>query len=284
MNEHEHDEKSTLLVVREIAQMLRVSEVTAYRMLRDGRLPCVKLGRKTLRCRREDVDRMQQMGVGATNTTGRVVEEGRMMQENQQLLAAPRTEESTNAWLHVMSEKLGVWMLRLERELSAPPGYRLITDHGAIYLGDVNGLIVAKRFQSAVAATTGVLIRSIKQGVWEEQYAALLLKSCVDVPSDVEATVKAWFAEYFTQRTPLASRESVLSSRLPYRYDGQTYIFLSDVISWLLTINGVRKTPKELKLMLRASGCEPTVHGFRREDGRPTTRLVLMVPENLVAA
>ena len=199
--------------------------------------------------------------------------------------AAPLTEEAKDDILQAMSKKFGIGILRLERELSEPPGYRLITNQGAIHLGDVDGIIVAKRFQAAVAATTGVLIGSMKKVVWEEKFAKLLLKICVDVNIGPEATVhgqvKAWFAEYFTQQTPLESKEKVQSSRLPYRCEGHTYIFMSDFVSWLFTINGVKTTPKELGSMLRASGCEPTVHAFPREDARPTTRSVWMIPDSL---
>lgn len=108
--------------------------------------------------------------------------------ENQQLLAVPLTEEAEDDILQVMSKQFGIQILRLERELSEPPGYRLITNHGAVYLGDVHGLIVAKRFQAAVAATTGVLIPSIKKVAWEGKFAKQLFKICVDVNIVPEAT------------------------------------------------------------------------------------------------
>lgn len=37
-----------LYTIKEVAEMLRVSKVTLYRMMRDGKIQTVKMGRKTL--------------------------------------------------------------------------------------------------------------------------------------------------------------------------------------------------------------------------------------------
>jgi putative molybdopterin biosynthesis protein len=45
-----------LYTIKEVAEMLRVSKVTLYRMMKDGKIQTVKLGRKTL-FTEEELDR-----------------------------------------------------------------------------------------------------------------------------------------------------------------------------------------------------------------------------------
>lgn len=45
-----------LLTVQELAEAMRVSEMTVYRLIRDGRLPAVRIG-KHLRVRSNDFER-----------------------------------------------------------------------------------------------------------------------------------------------------------------------------------------------------------------------------------
>jgi excisionase family DNA binding protein len=47
--------KSTFLTVAEVAQSLRVSNMTVYRLISSGELPAVRVG-KSYRLREEDVD------------------------------------------------------------------------------------------------------------------------------------------------------------------------------------------------------------------------------------
>jgi excisionase family DNA binding protein len=47
-----------LLTKREVAELLRVSEVTVARWLKQGRLPAYRVGPRAVRVRREDVERL----------------------------------------------------------------------------------------------------------------------------------------------------------------------------------------------------------------------------------
>jgi excisionase family DNA binding protein len=47
-----------LLTMREAAELLKVSEVTVARWLKQGRLPAYRVGPRAVRLRREDVERM----------------------------------------------------------------------------------------------------------------------------------------------------------------------------------------------------------------------------------
>jgi excisionase family DNA binding protein len=46
-----------LLTVEQVAEILQLSTVQVYRYLKDGRLPKVKLGRRAVRVRPEDLER-----------------------------------------------------------------------------------------------------------------------------------------------------------------------------------------------------------------------------------
>lgn len=50
-----HYTKSNYLTVGEVAQMLRVSNMTVYRLINSGQLPAVRVG-KSYRVREEDLD------------------------------------------------------------------------------------------------------------------------------------------------------------------------------------------------------------------------------------
>ena len=51
-----HYTKSQFLTVAEVAQVLRISNMTVYRLISSGQLPAVRVG-KSYRLREEDVDR-----------------------------------------------------------------------------------------------------------------------------------------------------------------------------------------------------------------------------------
>ena len=51
-----HYTKSHFLTVGEVAQMLRISNMTVYRLISSGQLPAVRVG-KSYRVREEDLDR-----------------------------------------------------------------------------------------------------------------------------------------------------------------------------------------------------------------------------------
>jgi excisionase family DNA binding protein len=51
-----HYTKSQFLTVAEVARVLRISNMTVYRLISSGQLPAVRVG-KSYRLREEDVDR-----------------------------------------------------------------------------------------------------------------------------------------------------------------------------------------------------------------------------------
>lgn len=62
-----------LLKVGEIAEKLRVSRMTVYRLVTDGTLPAVRVGQRTIRVRRSDFMRY----LGVTRATAEDVAEPR---------------------------------------------------------------------------------------------------------------------------------------------------------------------------------------------------------------
>jgi excisionase family DNA binding protein len=51
-----NESRSQFVTVAEVAQMLRVSNMTVYRLVQSGQLPAVRIGR-SYRIRSDDVDR-----------------------------------------------------------------------------------------------------------------------------------------------------------------------------------------------------------------------------------
>jgi excisionase family DNA binding protein len=49
-------QSETLMTVTEVADYLQVSESLVYKMAEDGRLPCVRIGKKLLRFRKSEID------------------------------------------------------------------------------------------------------------------------------------------------------------------------------------------------------------------------------------
>ena len=52
---HKNKDEFTILTIRDVAEYLRMSEATVYRLVRDGRLPVVRIG-KTWRFRKDLLD------------------------------------------------------------------------------------------------------------------------------------------------------------------------------------------------------------------------------------
>lgn len=51
-------EKESLLTIKEAAKFLKVSEPTIWRFLKDGKLRRIKLGTKTTRVLKEDIEKL----------------------------------------------------------------------------------------------------------------------------------------------------------------------------------------------------------------------------------
>lgn len=67
------DADDRLLTVREVAEAMRVSQMTVYRLIRAGDLPAIRVGRN-FRIRESDVDRYfdsRAVGVGPVESGAR---------------------------------------------------------------------------------------------------------------------------------------------------------------------------------------------------------------------
>ena len=49
------DSAAQLLTIKQVAELLQVHEHTAWRYVKQGRLPCVRLGRRAIRIARQDL-------------------------------------------------------------------------------------------------------------------------------------------------------------------------------------------------------------------------------------
>lgn len=52
-----------LLRIPEVAEILQVSKTTAYRLVQEGGLPAVKIGKSSVRVRMEDLERYIQLNM-----------------------------------------------------------------------------------------------------------------------------------------------------------------------------------------------------------------------------
>jgi excisionase family DNA binding protein len=49
-----------LLTIKEVASLLKASEFTVYRLMRQGELPCIRKGKRFTRIRKADVETFLQ--------------------------------------------------------------------------------------------------------------------------------------------------------------------------------------------------------------------------------
>jgi len=186
------------------------------------------------------------------------------------------TPERREALLQTLSALFGTRILQIIKYTTDPPAYRLITEGGSISLGDVENLIVQNKLRSKLAAATGRYLPRFKPDKWDN-IAQQLLNCCVEQDLGEETTEKgqisAWLEQYLSDKSIMDSAEAALMSCDPFKKDGSTYIFLSDLQKWIRVVQMEKITPKNLGAMLRTIGAVPEKIYIDTDKGR-TSRSV----------
>lgn len=172
-----------------------------------------------------------------------------------------------------LSTALGVSITSVIKYQSAIPVYYLNAGGQTICLGDVDGLITQARFRSAIAASTGTLIKTMKQYLWED-IARILLQSCevrdTGEMSSAEGLVYSLLSGYLSDKRPTEPIEDTLSSLFPFRLaEGAVGFYLRDFAMWLKYARADASiSPTALPAMLRNSGIEPRAVTITIENSR----------------
>ncbi len=162
-----------------------------------------------------------------------------------------------------LSQVFKVKIIRVLKYVSDPPEYALETEHGTIRLGEVSNLIEPRPLRLKIAAVASKLIPMFKQNAQWEKIAAALLEACVEVPVGAEGTnaglVNSWLAAYLDAKPVLDSVEEADGSKSPFLRDSHVHVYLADFRRWVHINTGDRVPPKELGILLRRSGAEPSM-------------------------
>lgn len=161
------------------------------------------------------------------------------------------------------SELFGIKIIRIAKYLSDPPEYAIETPEGCIRLGEVQNLIEPHPLQLKIAAVAGKMIPTYKKNAEWAKIQQALLDACIDVPVGAEGTnaglANSWIAGYLESKAVLDTAAESEASKSPFRKDGRIHLYLSDFRRWVYLSHGDRIAPKELGIMLRRAGAEPTV-------------------------
>jgi excisionase family DNA binding protein len=111
-----------LLTIRETAELLRVSEITVSRWVKQGRLPAMRVGPRAVRIRRHDIERVLEPVTGATAAAELLPGEPGMREK-----ARPSTDEEKRRRLAALDE-----LSQLRQEIRVRRGGRSLPDSAPV--------------------------------------------------------------------------------------------------------------------------------------------------------
>jgi len=173
-------------------------------------------------------------------------------------------------------------IIRLTRYLSEPREYAIeIANGDCIRLGGVVNLIEPHALQVKIAELAGRMIPSFKKNAEWTKIQQLLLDACIDVPVGEEGTnaglATSWLRAYLAAKPILDSVEDSDETRSPFVRDGRVHVYLADFRRWVHINHGDRVPPKEMGILMRRAGAEPTKVACGR-----SSRQVWMLSESFV--
>ena len=180
-----------------------------------------------------------------------------------------------NPTLAGMSEVLGVEIIDLVKELGDPPEYWLGTVTGNITLGDVDNILDQRRFRSAIAAATGVVLHQIKRVDWENRARAIL--ACCreydlnEISDQINETCH-WIEDYLDNQTILDDQNIAAQQGLPFRKDGVIFFTLGGFKNHLRFSVGEPLSSKKLGTRFRLSNVNSERVYYPTKEGPQTSR------------
>jgi len=223
------------------------------------------------------LDYLQRTITTAMGTASRT----RLLRELEEPVASEEQScESKQDNLKKVSILIGAPVARIVLYDSDPPSYRLGTPHGDIYLECVDDILSHRRFKSAIAAATGIVIQGFESKTWDK-IAQTLLNACEKDTLGDEATdagaARAWVCSYLEDNSVANDLEAALKSGCPFVHGGRTHVFGSELRRFLAQKFDIRMTPREMGKKLKAMGASYT-HITVNDEGKLTSRSAWMLP------
>lgn len=171
------------------------------------------------------------------------------------------TTEKLNP-LEAASTLLGVKITAVNKYMTEPPSFELVTERGAVLLGKVEQMVEIRYFKRHLAATVGVIIKTPEASRWR-QIAQLLLDAAVNIDTGEDGTdaghARSIIKGYLTGAygKPVIGHELAVSTKHPFIRDGEIHIWLDPLIKWLRVSQREKVGRKALGTLLRRIGIIP---------------------------
>ncbi len=176
------------------------------------------------------------------------------------------------------------WIERIIKYRADPPTYTLEVNRDGktitVTLGNVENLIMQRKFRNHLAATADILVLDIGKSQWEKRVQLMLdaaeEKDLGDVGTPSEE-VSAWMNEYLDghQPSPSALMQEAIAAKTPYWHSGFLCFSLNAFTQWLNQSYGERVTLRDVARFLRMAGYEQYTQATQaRGDHAASTRSV----------
>lgn len=185
-----------------------------------------------------------------------------------------------NQSLEIVSRILGITITEINRYITEPAEFQLVTNKGAILLGEVSFLTNQGKLGDKVAAITLQAIPLFKNDRWVIIKQNLL--NCVtDKYVGEEATnkgrVRSWLRSYLEYNDPLYDKNEAVEFSRPYFANQSLYLFLANFKKFLGVHHKENITAISLGILLREYGAESHGENFKR-DAKKSNRSVFEIP------
>jgi hypothetical protein len=220
---------------------------------------------------------------------------GEIEEDLQQLLAAPQStgelfaeetppsmepELEAPTGLALVSQALGMvgehQIVRITRTRTEPRKYSIETVSGCIQLGTAKTITDERLFRMKIADQVGRTIPTFKRNADWIKIQQALLDACVDVPDELDASLmKTWIMEYLAARPASGFIDQAGDERTAFLRAGRVCVHLTDLREWIYSAKGRSIPPKEMGILMRRAGAEPTKIAFGK-----SSRLVWTLPSD----
>ena len=194
-------------------------------------------------------------------------------QERLEEVLAGNSKQRSELLRQNLTTLLGVDIIRMVKYLGDPPWYWMETPKGSITIGQIHKLRNQTTFCDAIAATTGIVVRTAKESVWRKRLQALL-DSCEEVEvgqaSSPAAETQAWLEEYLTEKTIGDNLEHATTVKGPFLKDGNVYIFNDAFRKWVDLNAGINLDSHTMGRRLRLCGALPEMMNMTVNEHRTT--------------
>lgn len=161
-----------------------------------------------------------------------------------------------------IAQKIGVPIEALIRFDSTPPTYAAdITDHSRLYFGQIDNLTDQRKFRNAIAAATGLWPPKQKPVAWDTTIRYLLTlvtHQSLGAESTDAGQCREWLETYLSSVTVHENQPDGLTAQEPWTVGAKTILTAAAFRNWIAIHTQERIAIKQLSLMLKSIGAEPS--------------------------